>query len=164
MTKVAGYGVGNTGGSIAKKKGEKVDYSAPIATKSKSVKYSATVHDLLLDLSPASDLETNASSDAVSAVRVKNDGYVTGLAVFAYTRYTAETTEGNTEYVHYLLAPDEEITIPASRAIIVDSADQFDGTAVAATAPHSDMYVASGCLLDEGSNITDSVTNFTVDD
>ena len=26
------------------------------------------------------------------------------------------------------------------------------------------MYVASGCLLDEGSNITDSVTNFTVDD
>ena len=35
---------------------------------------------------------------------------------------------------------------------------------MAATAPHSDMYVASGCLLDEGSNITDSVTNFTVDD
>ena len=164
MSKVPGYGGGNTGASNSRKKGEKVDYSAPIATKSKSVKYSATVHDLLLDLSPASDLETNASSDAVSAVRVKNDGYVTGLAVFAYTRYTAETTEGNTEYVHYLLAPDEEITIPASRAIIVDSADQFDGTAVAATAPHANMYVASGCLLDEGSNITDSVTNFTVDD
>tara|TARA_R110002020_G_scaffold469340_1_gene694306 strand:+ start:432 stop:1943 length:1512 start_codon:yes stop_codon:yes gene_type:complete len=142
----------------------KVDYTKPVATKSKSVSYSATVHDLLLDLSPASDLETNSSSSAISAVRVKNDGYVTGLAVFAYTRYTAETTEGNTEYVHYLLAPDEEITIPASRAIIVDSADQFDGTAVTATAPHSDMYVASGCLLDEGSNITDSVANFTVDD
>ena len=145
-------------------RGEKVDYTKPIATKSKSVSYSATVHDLLLDLSPASDIETNSASSAISAVRVRNDGYVTGLAIFAYTRYTAETTEGNTEYVHYLLAPNEEITIPASRAIIVDSADQFDGTAVTATAPDGNMYVASGCLLDEGSNITDSVTNFTVDD
>ena len=145
-------------------RGEKVDYTKPVATKSKSVTYSASVHDLLLDLSPASDVETNSSSDAINAVRVRNDGYVSALAIFAYTRYTAETTEGNTEYVHYLLAPEEEITIPASRAIIVDSADQFDGTAVTATAPDGNMYVASGCLLDEGSNITDSVTNFTVDD
>jgi len=145
-------------------RGEKVDYTKPIATKSKSVSYSATVHDLLLDLSPASDIETNSASSAISAVRVRNDGYVTGLAIFAYTRYTGETTEGNTEYVHYLLAPEEEITIPASRAIIVDTANQYDGTAVTATAPDGNMYVASGCLLDEGSNINDSVTNFTVDD
>ena len=146
------------------KKASSGNKNKPKTTKTKTLTYSATVHDLLLDLSPASDVETNASSDAISAVRVRNDGYVSALAVFAHTRYTAETTEGNTEYVHYLLAPDEEITIPASRAIIVDSADQFDGTAVTATAPHTDMYVASGCLLDEGSNITDSVTNFTVDD
>ena len=145
-------------------RGEKVDYTKPVATKSKLVTYSATVHDLLLDLSPASDVETNSSSDAISAVRVRNDGYVTALAIFAYTRYTAETIEGSTEYVHYLLAPNEEITIPASRAIIVNSANQFDGTAVTAAVPNANMYVASGCLLDEGSNITDSVGNFTVDD
>jgi hypothetical protein len=146
---------------------EKVDYTKPISTKTKSVAYSATVHNLLLDLAPTDDSgddEKHVGSAPISAVKIKNDGYVSALAILGYTRYTAETTEANTEYVHYLLAPEEEIIIPASRAIIVDSLDQFDGTAITATAPHSDMYVASGCLLDEGSNITDSVTNFTVDD
>ena len=146
---------------------QKVDYTKPISTKTKSVAYSATVHNLLLDLAPTDDSgddEKHVGSAPISAVKVKNDGYVSALAILGYTRYTAETTEANTEYVHYLLAPEEEIIIPASRAIIVDSLDQFDGTAITATAPHSDMYVASGCLLDEGSNITDSVTNFTVDD
>ena len=145
-------------------RGQKVDYTKPVTSKSKSITYSATVNDLLLDLSPASDIETNSASASINAVRVRNDGYTSALAIFAYTRFTAETTEGNTEYVHYLLAPEEEIIIPASRAIIVDSSDQFDGTAVTATAPDANMYVASGCLLDEGSNINTSVTNFTVDD
>tara|TARA_Y100001973_G_scaffold106240_1_gene182896 strand:+ start:348 stop:1862 length:1515 start_codon:yes stop_codon:yes gene_type:complete len=145
----------------------KVDYAKPIDKKTKSISYSATVHNLLLDLAPTDDSgddEKHVGTAGISAVRVKNDGYVSALAIFGYTRYTAETTEGNTEYVHYLLAPDEEITIPATRAVIVDSLDHFDGTAVEATAPDGNMYVASGCLLDEGSNITDSVTNFTVDD
>ena len=145
----------------------KVDYAKPVDKKTTSITYSATVNNLLLDLAPTDDSgddEKHAGTAAINAVSVKNDGYVSALAIFGYTRYTAETTEANTEYVHYLLAPDEEITIPATRAIIVDSLDQFDGTAVTATAPDSNMYVASGCLLDEGSNITDSVTNFTVDD
>ena len=163
---MAGEGATVSYGQISSSvyRGQKVDYTKPVTSKSKSITYSATVNDLLLDLSPASDIETNAASDAINAVRVRNDGYTSALAIFAYTRFTAETTEGNTEYVHYLLAPEEEITIPASRAIIVDSSDQFDGTAVTATAPDANMYVASGCLLDEGSNINTSVTNFTVDD
>ena len=66
--------------------------------------------------------------------------------------------------MNYLLAPDEEIIIPAARAIIADSNEQFDGTPIDAQLPHSNMYVASGCLLDESGNINDSVTNFTVDD
>ena len=162
-TQDVGRGMTNT----TAQKVEKVDYTKPISTKTKSISYSATVHNLLLDLAPTDDSgddEKHVGSAPISAVRVRNDGYVSALAIFGYTRYTAETTEANTEYVHYLLAPEEEIIIPASRAIIVDSLDQFDGTAITATAPHSDMYVASGCLLDEGSNITDSVTNFTVDD
>ena len=162
---MAGEGATTSYGQLGSAfRGQKVDYTKPVTSKSKTIAYSASVNDLLLDLSPASDIETNASSDPISAVRVRNDGYTSALAIFAYTRYTAETTEGNTEYVHYLLAPEEEIIIPASRAIIVDSADHFDGTAVTATAPDANMYVASGCLLDEGSNITDSVANFTVDD
>ena len=154
-------------GGFEGQRAKKVDYTKPIDKKTTSITYSATVNNLLLDLAPTDDSgddEKHVGTAGINAVSVKNDGYVSALAIFGYTRYTAETTEGNTEYVHYLLAPSEEITIPASRAIIVDSADQFDGTAVTATAPHTDMYVASGCLLDEGSNITDSVANFTVDD
>ena len=63
------------------------------------------------------DDEKHAGTAAINAVSVKNDGYVSALAIFGYTRYTAETTEGNTEYVHYLLAPDEEIIIPASELV-----------------------------------------------
>ena len=150
----------SSNGSAPEKK--KVDYSKPLDKKKTAVSYSVDTHTLLLDIATSS--ESASKSAAMSAVAVKNDGNVSALAIFGYQRYTDETTEGNTEYVHYLLAPDEEITIPATRAIIVDSLDQFDGTAVTATAPDSNMYVASGCLLDEGSNITDSVTNFTVDD
>lgn len=154
-------------GGFEGQRSKKVDYTKPIDKKTTSITYSATVNNLLLDLAPTDDSgddEKHAGTAGINAVSVKNDGYVSALAIFGYTRYTDETTEGNTEYVHYLLAPDEEIIIPASRGIIVDSLDNFDGTPVTATAPHTDMYVASGCLLDEGSNITDSVTNFTVDD
>ena len=146
---------------------EKVDYTKPVSTKTKSVAYSATVHNLLLDLAPKDDSgddEKHVGSAPISAVKVKNDGYVSALAILGYTRYTAETTEATTEYVHYLLAPEEEIIIPASRAIIVDSLDQFDGTPITAEPPHANMYVDTACLLDESSDITDSVTNFTVDD
>lgn len=142
---------------------EKVDYNKPITTKTKSVKYSQASNSLLLDLA-VSDAETATESDVVKAVKVRNDGYVPALSILAYTRYTAETTEANTEFVNYLLAPDEEIIIPAARAIIADSNEQFDGTPIDAQLPHSNMYVASGCLLDESGNINDSVTNFTVDD
>ena len=150
-----GAGAGSGSGTYGFGKGvsvyrSKTDYSKPINSKTKSVTYSATVNDLLLDLAPASDIETNTATDPINAVRVRNDGYVSGLAIFAFTRYTAETTEGNTEYVHFLLAPNEEITIPATRAVIVDSSDQFDGTAAASAVPDANMYVASGCLLDEG--------------
>ena len=161
------YTIKNNDIGVTNTTAEKVDYTKPISTKTKSISYSATVHNLLLDLAPTDDSgddEKHVGSAPISAVKVRNDGYVSALAILGYTRYTAETTEANTEYVHYLLAPEEEIIIPASRAIIVDSLDQFDGTAITATAPHSNMYVASGCLLDEGSDITDSVTNFTVDD
>ena len=159
-TQDVGRGMTNT----TAQKVEKVDYTKPILTKTKSISYSETVHDLLLDLSPASDIETNSSSSAISAVKVKNDGYVSALAIFAYTRYTDATTEGNTEYLQYLLAPEEEIIIPATRAIITDTAAQYGASPVTAAVPNANMYVASGCLLDEGSNITDLVTNFTVDD
>ena len=93
----------------------KIDLSKPIDRKTKSIAYSATVNNLLLDLAPASDVETNTAADIVRAVKVKNDGYVPALAIFQFYRYTDATTEGVAEYLHFLLNPDEQIILPATR-------------------------------------------------
>ena len=136
-----------------------VDYSSPLATKTKSIKYSATVNNLLLDLAPASDVETNTASDTVSAVKVRNDGYVPALAIFQFYRYTDATTEGAAEYLHFLLNPTEEIVLPATKGIIAQDAEQYIGTAVAATAPNTAEKVDTGDNVASGelANTTDPV-------
>ena len=138
---------------------EKVDYRKPIDRKSKSITYSATVNNLLLDLSPASDVETNTSADLVKAVKVRNDGYVPALAIFQFYRYTDATTEGAAEYLHFLLNPNEEIVLPATRGIIAQDAEQYIGTAVSATAPNSAEKVDTGDNVASGelANTTDPV-------
>ena len=136
---------------------EKVDYRKPIDRKSKSITYSATVNNLLLDLSPASDVETNTSADLVKAVKVRNDGYVPALAIFQFYRYTDATTEGAAEYLHFLLNPNEEIVLPATRGIIAQDAEQYIGTAVSATAPNSAEKV------DTGDNVASGELNNTTD-
>ena len=85
----------------------RTNFSKPIDKKTKSIKYSATVNNLLLDLAPASDVETNTASAIIKAVRVRNDGYVPALAIFQFYRYTDATTEGAAEYLHFLLNPEE---------------------------------------------------------
>ena len=142
----------------------KTDYSAPLDVKTKTLTYSQANNSLLLDISESVS-ESASKAGQVKAIKVKNDGYVPAIAIFAYTKWAAEDdTSEAVEYIQYLLNPDEEITIPASRAIITTSNEMFDGTAVSATAPDSNEYTASGCLLDEGSNINTAVTNFTSDD
>ena len=145
---------GNTTLGVSKEK-----LSTPIDTKTKSITYSATVNNLLLDLAPASDVETNTSADTISAVKVKNDGYVPALAIFQFYRYTDATTEGAAEYVHFLLNPDEEIVLPATRGIIAQDAEQYIGTAVSATAPNSAEKVDTGDNIASGelANTTDPV-------
>jgi len=135
----------------------RTNFSKPIDKKTKSIKYSATVNNLLLDLAPASDVETNTASAIIKAVRVRNDGYVPALAIFQFYRYTDATTEGAAEYLHFLLNPEEEITLPATRGIIAQDAEQYIGTAVSATAPNSAEKV------DTGDNIADGELNNTTD-
>ena len=135
----------------------RVQYSKPLGTKTKSLTYSATVNNLLLDLAPASDVETNTASDVVSAVKVRNDGYVPALAIFQFYRYTDATTEGVAEYLHFLLNPEEEIMLPATRGIIAQDAEQYIGTAVLATAPNTAEKV------DTGDNVASGELNNTTD-
>ena len=140
-------------------RGGKVNFSKPIDKKTKSITYSATVNNLLLDLAPASDVETNTAADLISAVKVKNDGYVPAIAIFQFYRYTDATTEGAAEYIHFLLNPDEEIVLPATRGIIAEDAEQYIGTAVSATAPNSAEKVDTGDNVASGelANTTDPV-------
>ena len=129
----------------------------PITSKTKSFGYHATVNNLLLDLAPASDVETNTSSDIVSQVNVKNDGYVPALAVFQFFRYTDAVSPGAAEFVHFLLNPGDEISLPATRAIIAEDAQQYIGTAVVSTAPNTAEKV------DTGDNVASGEINNTTD-
>ena len=129
----------------------KVDYSKPLDTKTKSITYSEDTPDLLLDLS-ATVSETVSKTAPVRAVRVRNDGYVPALASFAYNSYVAEgtidTVASGLRYVKYLLNPNEEIILPTTRAIVVSTVGEFDGTVVTATAPNSNEYIDSTANAD----------------
>ena len=61
----------------------------PIDTKKKSVTYSTDTPDLLLDLNATSS-ETVSKTGAIQAVKVRNDGYVSALALFAFNKYEAD--------------------------------------------------------------------------
>ena len=130
----------------------KVDYSKPVAKKTKSITYSAGDNALLLDVSDTAS-ESADKSAQIQAVKVKNEGYVPANAIFAYTKYTAEDDASEAvEYVQYLLNPEEEIILPATRAIIATTNEQYDGTAVTATAPNSNEYIDSTANADSATS------------
>ena len=150
----AGSGSGTayfgTGLTVTRGNG-KVDYSKPIDTKTKSITYSADTPDLLLDLN-ATASATVSKTGTVSAVKIKNDGYVPALAELVYNSYTAEGTidsdASGLRYVKYLLNPSEEIILPTTRAVIGDAVGEWDGTAVDSAAPNSNEYTDSGADID----------------
>ena len=160
MTK---YAIEYTGGALGSKKIEKVDLSQPVSSTSKSIIYSSADNTLLLDVADTVS-ETAAQSGQFSAVRVRNDGSVAANAIFAYTKYTSETdTSEAVEFVQYLLAPDEEITLPASRAIITTTNEQYDGTPITSTKPDANMFIAVPDSTLSNEALDDSETDVTVD-
>ena len=154
-----------SGGITVTRPNGKVDYSKPIDTKTKSITYSADTPDLLLDLAPS--YSASASKTAtVNAVKVRNDGYVPALALFAYNSYLLEGAidgvASGLRYVKYLLNPNEEIILPTTRAIVGSTVGEFDGTPVISLDPAD---VASGAeIVDTAANV-DSATSsgFTSD-
>ena len=79
---------GSGSGSGSDTSASVVEYSSPISQQTKSITYSADTPNLLLDLSAASSA-TVSKTAPIKAVRVRNDGYVTALASFAYNSYEA---------------------------------------------------------------------------
>ena len=140
----------------------KIDYSKPIDTKTKAITYSEGTPDLLLDLNSTAS-STESKTGMVKAVKVRNDGYVPATALFSYSEYDSETNVVGTRYVQYMLNPSEEIILPTTRAIISDLLNEWDGTAVPATAPNTDEYVAVASFLD-GAIADGNATTFNVDD
>ena len=146
-----GYGSGATGqpsaGGLGKVVIGKKNLTRPIDTKTKSISYSTGTPDLLLDLNDTISA-TVSKTATIQAVKVRNDGYVPAIAIYAFSHYSAEATVDGTEYLQVLLNPKEEVIMPSTRAIMHDSIAEWDGTVVTATAPNANEYVDSGADID----------------
>ena len=90
-----------------------------VATINRDIGYSATVNTLLLDISKtASEQEGAVKTGDISEVRVQNTGDVGTWAMFRYAFWSAAATDGGADYlVHHFLLPNDEIRLPAIRAI-----------------------------------------------
>ena len=139
-TSGAGTGLGKT---VMGKK----NLTRPIDTKTKSISYSTGTPDLLLDLNDTVS-STVSKTATIQAVKVRNDGYIPAIAIYAFSHYSAEDTVSGTEYLQVLLNPKEEVIMPSTRAIMHDALNEWDGTVVTATAPNANEYVDSGADID----------------
>ncbi len=127
----------------------------------KTIEYSPTVNDTLLEVSKAASASESSSGD-INRVRVSNVGKTAAMAIFQYQRWTDEDTVGAASYLHHMLAPNESITMPAGRAIMTDDSDLYEGEVLTDQAPSSDLEVDSGTTLAE--NVENSDTEFNVAD
>jgi len=119
----------------------------PTASITKSIAYSASVNDTLLEVSKSTSATEQGSGD-IDNVRVSNTGSIPALAIFKYNRWTDEDTVGAVSYLHFLLSAGESVSLPAKRAIMTDDSDQYEGDVVTATAPNSNEYTDSTADID----------------
>ena len=136
----------SSGGGTPRRKRRRIA-SRPTSSVTKSLAYSATVNDTLLEISKSTSATESNSAD-ISHVKVSNTGDVPALAVFKYNRWTDEDTVGAVSYLHFLLSAGESVSLPAQRAIMTDDADMYEGDVVTATAPNSNEYVDSTADID----------------
>ena len=135
----------STGGTLRRRtRGRR---TTPTASVTKSIGYSASVNDTLLEITKSTSA-TESSSGDISHVRVTNTGNVPALAVFKYNRWTDEDTVGAVSYLQFLLSAGENVSLPAQRAIMTDDSDMYEGDVVTATAPNSNEYVDSTADID----------------
>ena len=129
--------------------------SAPISSVSKSLEYSATTNDLLLDISKTASASAQVSGD-ISMVRVSNAGQIPAIAIFGFQQWTDEDTIGSENFLHFLLNPGEVISMPAIRGIMTDAdTDLYEGDVITSgldgsgnAVPHANEYVDSTADMD----------------
>jgi hypothetical protein len=155
MTKYAIQNPGASGGATKKS-------TAPRTSTTKSISYSDTTNDLLLDISKDASASSQKSGD-ISMVRVSNTGSTPAVAIFGFQQWTDEDTIGNENFLHFLLSPGEVISMPATRAIMTDNdTDLYEGEPLNSQVVSSNLEVDSGATLAE--NVEDSDTEFNVSD
>ena len=136
----------------------------PVITNRKPIGYSATDNTLLLDITK-SITEGSVQSGDVSAIKVTNTGNIPAFLVLQYRYWTDGTTDGGAnQYVHYLLSPQENIWIPASRGVITNNADTLGGTVVTASAISNNQYTAIDSGNETGTLSNSSDTSLVVID
>ena len=90
----------------------------PMTEMKKSITYSATDNQLLLDVE-TDTTEGSVKTAAVGEIEIANTGKNTAFAILAYRLWTDSTTmSANTYHVNYLLKPNENLIVPASPAVI----------------------------------------------
>ena len=126
--------------------------SVPLLSKTKTVTYSATQSDRILDVSATAG--GSSKETMPSAVEVVNNGTVPIFAIVGYRSYTDDTTDDATDYLHVLLPPGQTFAPPV-RSVISSDADNtiMFGTAVDNLAPDSNEYTDSGANVDDGSGL-----------
>jgi hypothetical protein len=129
-----------------------------------------------IDLISASNTKATSTLNDCKSLIIKNPSN-TAAEIQIKTKEWADATpdsNGGTDSMQLiLLSAGEHIYLPSFRQLNFQADANSGGAAYQLTnqAPDSNMYVAvnnpaggDAQLLDEGSNITNSVTNFTVDD
>ena len=148
----SGYGFGVPGKSMSNNRGGRGKgrrkASKPISSTTKSLSYSATTNDLLLDISKDASASSQKSGD-ISMVKVSNTGSFPAIAIFGFQQWTDEDTIGNENFLHFLLSPGEVITMPAVRGIMTDNdTDLYEGDVVTEASPHANEYLDSLADID----------------
>ena len=117
----------------------------------KSVSYSATINDTLMEFKREASASETGTPDP-RRVQVSNIGKNAGIAIFQYNRWTDEDTSGSGDagkaYLHFILAPGESITMPASRSIVAEDAALYDGELLTDATPDANLYRDSGANMD----------------
>ena len=143
MSKIPGYGGNSNQNNTATRKSR-----APKTTTTKSISYSDTTNDLLLDISKDASASSQKSGD-VSMVKVSNTGSTPAVAIFGFQQWTDEDTIGNENFLHFLLSPGEVISMPATRAIMTDNdTDLYEGDVLSSQGINAHMYIDSTADID----------------
>tara|TARA_R100001594_G_scaffold56702_1_gene90619 strand:+ start:896 stop:2458 length:1563 start_codon:yes stop_codon:yes gene_type:complete len=159
--------IGDGGGGLSSAKGATLlsKKGKPKLSVTKSINYSASTNDLLLDVSKSASASAQKTGD-IAHVDILNSGDSPALTVFEFKQWTDEDTmTAASRFVHFLLNPGERISMPATRGLITDDdTDMLEGDVVTATAPDSNEYIDSTANADSAtsSGIVGSASSTTL--